>query len=107
MGVELIALNVQCHVQGFLHVETFHWIILQIIYRTRDILYLIYSEGACQFKSRLNIDTPLHCKSNTNYHLFCKYNICTDYQRRGALYVCINTNTFLYMNNRDKEKHEK
>jgi hypothetical protein len=36
----------------YLHVETFHWIILKIIYRTRDILYLIYSEGACQFKSR-------------------------------------------------------
>ena len=47
-----LALNFQCHVQGFLQVETFHWIILQIIYRTCDILYLIYSEGACQFKSR-------------------------------------------------------
>jgi hypothetical protein len=38
--VTILALNFQCHVQGFLHVETFHWIILQIIYRTRDILYL-------------------------------------------------------------------
>jgi hypothetical protein len=26
-------------------------------------------------RTRLNIDTPLHCKSDTNYHLFCKYNI--------------------------------
>jgi hypothetical protein len=49
--VATLALNFQCHVQGFLPVETFHWIILQIIYRTRDILYLIYSEGACQLKS--------------------------------------------------------
>jgi hypothetical protein len=61
-------------------VETFHWIILQIICRTRDILYLIYSEGACQYsnsslRTRLNIYTPLHCKLDTNYHLFCKYNL--------------------------------
>ena len=26
-------------------------------------------------QTRLNIDTPLQCKSDTNYHLFCKYNI--------------------------------
>jgi hypothetical protein len=51
-GAYCLTLNFQCHVQGFLHVETFHWIILQIIYRTCDILYLIYSEGACQFKAR-------------------------------------------------------
>jgi hypothetical protein len=24
------------------------------------------------FRTRLNIDTPLHCKSDINYHLFCK-----------------------------------
>ena len=51
LGVELIWRH-YCHVQGFLHVETFHWIILQIIYRTRDNLYRIYSEGACQFNTR-------------------------------------------------------
>ena len=27
------------------------------------------------FRTRLNIDTPLHCKSDINYHLFCKYNL--------------------------------
>jgi hypothetical protein len=43
-------------------VETFHRIILQIIYRTHDILYLIYSEGwgvSIQYSSlrtRLNIE---------------------------------------------------
>jgi hypothetical protein len=26
-------------------------------------------------QTRLNIDTPLHSKSDTNYHLFCNYNI--------------------------------
>ena len=26
-------------------------------------------------RTRLNIDTPLHCKSDKNYHLFCKYNL--------------------------------
>ena len=26
-------------------------------------------------RTLLNIDTSLHCKSDTNYHLFCKYNL--------------------------------
>ena len=47
------------------------------IYRTSDNLYLIYSEGACQYsnesaRTSLNIDTPLHCKSDTKCHVFCK-----------------------------------
>jgi hypothetical protein len=43
------------------------------IYRTSDNLYLIYSEGACQYSNEIWIDTPLHCKSDTKCHVFCKW----------------------------------
>ena len=68
------------------------------IYRTSDYVYMIYSEGACQYsnsslRTRLNIDTPLHCKSDTNYHLFCKYNILTPFH--VPLHCCYKFNSRL------------
>ena len=61
------------------------WPVLEIgllpicyIYRTSDNLYLIYSEEAGQYsnesaRTSLNIDTPLHCKSDTKCHVLCKW----------------------------------
>ena len=92
-----LKLSVPCTKLLIIHVETFQWIILQIIYTTRDILYLIYSEGACQYsnsslQTRLNIDPPLHCKSKYGWdrqeihiHIFKKLSLLKKIQKRGGV----------------------
>ena len=91
-----LKLSVPCTKLLIIHVETFQWIILQIIYTTRDILYLIYSEGACQYsnsslQTRLNIEPPIHCKSKYGWdrqeihiHIFKKLSLLKKIQKRGG-----------------------
>jgi hypothetical protein len=44
-------------------------------YFVSDLQWRGVSIKFSSLRTRWNIDTPLHCQSDTNYHLFCKYNI--------------------------------